>query len=164
MDGLLDQEEIDKLLKQLSQQSLIPSITEIKPDEISNIKDIVERNKLQTKFGYVNKLYIDPLKKLLLACHKNNKSPIPNIDNLSIIERINAYRKALITLGFTPAQLGELVPKDEEEVDLIVSAMEKGFEEQKTGNNKDRLIEARNYLSSLEKEENHTIESSRKTI
>ncbi len=164
MDGLLSQEEIDKLRKHIFEEPLTPSIIEIKPDEISNIEDVVERNKMQANFEYINKIYIDPLKKLLLACHKINKSPIPDVNNLSLVKRINTYGKALITLGFTPAQLDELVPKDEEEFDLIVSAMEKGFEEQKTGNNKNRLIEVRNYLRSLEKEENHTIESSRKTI
>lgn len=164
MDGLLNQEEIDKLLNQLSHEAKMPSITEIKPSEINKIDNTVERNKIQSQFKYVNALYIEPLRKLLLAyCKMKKIAPInPNINDLSIIERINIFQLRLLPLGFTSDQLLELVPKDTEEVNLLVSAMEKGFKEETTINNKERLIEARNYLSSLEKEENHSIETPRR--
>lgn len=162
MNGLLNQAEIDELLNQLSREALMPSIIEIKPDEIDKINDIVERNKIKRNFEYTNELYVKPLAKLLGTYYsQKNKSSILMITNMgdfSIIERINAYRRALLPLGFTNEQLVELVPKDKEEVNLLVSAMEKGFKEEPTLNNKERLIEARNYLSSLENNDDYSEE------
>jgi len=166
MERLLNQEEIDHLLKQLQIQKSQPSILDITQRDIDRISDIALRTQRQIQFDNVNDLYVKPLEHLyLFYCNQKGKtSRIPDLGDISIMSKISRLREVLLSVGFTGPQLADLVPKKEEEVSLLISAMKKGFKNDKMYNNENRLTAAKSYLDSMGMSEKVAEELSAKRI
>ncbi len=75
-----------------------------------------------------------------------------NVDNLSILEMVALYGKVLRQSGYTKEQLISLVPKTEEETDLLAKAINNGFDDSNILDNETRISEARYFLENLGKD------------
>lgn len=149
MSELLSQEEIDDLLKQLELATILPSIIEIKPSEIANVKDLIEREKLQVQFNSVNELYVKPLERLINFMNSRSSSLkyTYGFSDASILERLHILERDLLVRGYTKEQVINLVPQNTEEVSIILNARKNGFKDNLVVDNQARLNEAKTYLT-----------------
>lgn len=151
---IMTQEEVDKLFKAVANK-YIPPISEIKPSEIERMEEF-ERTKYKEQFNNYLQVYVRPLEKLVanLLDNANREKYSYNVDDLSMLERVTLYGNILMHSGYTKEQLTSLVPKTEDEVDLLARAIMNGFDDSKIIDNETRVTEAQNFLSSLDKSEN----------
>lgn len=143
----LSQEEVDKLFDALMAKYL-PPVIEIKPSEIEKLNDF-EKAIYKKKFNATLQIYVKPLEtlvtNLLNSANKENYSY--DVSNLSIIDRVTLFGDILTKSGFAP---GQLVPRTEEEVDLLAQAINKGFDDSNLLDNETRINAAREFLQNLE--------------
>lgn len=145
----MNQEELDKLYNALF-KAYLPPVTEIKPSEIEKLEE-VERHNYKDQFHKSLEVYVKPLEKLVkkLLDSVNKEKYTYNVDNLSILERVSLYRNVLTQSGFTKEQLTSLVPKTEDEFDLLAKALANGFDDKNILDNETRVREAKEFLQSL---------------
>lgn len=149
---MLPQEIIDKLFNVVT-ETYLPPVTEMKPSEIESLEGY-DRVDYKIQFNKSLRIYIKPLEKLVmnLLANANKEKYMYNVDDLSIIERLKLYNSILIHSGYTKKQLANLLPKTEEEVDLLAKAFENGFKDSNVIDNETRVLEAKNFLQSLGKD------------
>ncbi len=143
----LSQEEVDKLFDALIAKYL-PSVIEIKPSEIEKLNDF-EKAIYKKKFNISLQAYVKPLETLVtnLLNSANKEKYSYDVSNLSIIDRVTLFGDILTKSGFAPEQL---VPRTEEEVDLLAEAINKGFDDTNILDNETRISAAREFLQNLE--------------
>lgn len=149
---MLPQEIIDKLFNVVT-ETYLPPVTEMKPSEIETLERY-DRIEYKIQFNKSLRIYIKPLEKLVmnLLANANKEKYMYNVDDLSIIERLKLYNNILVHSGYTKEQLANLLPKTEEEVDLLAKAFENGFKDSNVIDNETRVLEAKNFLQSLGKD------------
>ncbi len=147
---ILSQEEIEKILSQIGKKK---EFTQLKPSEIEQEKDIVERQKNKIRFNTIKEVYITPLERLLEFNYSRLKQDnySINLTDLSLEECMNTLSKHLLKYGYNDNQLKEFLPRTEEELDLIITAKEQGFRDNALLTNKERLNNAQEYLNNLSK-------------
>lgn len=150
----VSQEEVDKLLKTLIAEYL-PPVIEIKPSEIEKL-EALEREHYEIQFNNALQIYVKPLEKLVinLLDNANRKNYTYNVDDLSILERVTLYNNILIRSGYTKDQLTSLVPKTVDEVEILAKAIANGFDDSNIWDNETRVLEAQNFLNSLDENKN----------
>lgn len=149
MKNILDQDDIDDLLSKIYDNK---KITQIKPSEIQDQKDIIKRENFQMRFNNVKEIYVKPLEKLLKYRLSQLNQQIYNVDlsDLSIEESIKVLKKQLLNIGFESSQLLSFVPKTVKEVSIIILAKENGFDDSALLSNEDKVNHAIEYLNNLE--------------
>lgn len=149
---MLPQEIIDKLFNVVT-ETYLPPVTEMKPSEIEALEGY-DRVDYKIQFNKSLRIYVKPLERLVtnLLNNANKEKYMYNVDDLSIIERLKIYNSILIHSGYTKKQLANLLPKTEEEVDLLAKAFENGLKEATFMDNETRILEARDFLRSIGKD------------
>ncbi len=149
---MISREEMDRLFAALISKYL-PPVTEIKPSEIEKLEDF-EKVIYQRQYSSLLQIYVKPLEKLVtnLLNRANKEKYSYNVDNLSILEMVALYGKVLRQSGYTKEQLISLVPKTEEETDLLAKAINNGFDDSNILDNETRISEARYFLENLGKD------------
>ena len=124
---VLTQEDIDKLFN-IVVPTTLPPATEMKPSEIDELKGY-DRLDYKIQFYKSLRIYVKPLEKLVknMLNSANKVKYSYDVDDLSIFERVKVYNNILIRSGYTKEQLASLLPKTEEEVDILAKAFENGF-------------------------------------
>lgn len=152
----LTKEEIEKLFNELKDEYL-PPVIDMKPSEIEKMG---EENKANYKFQFNTSLqvYVNPLEKMVINLLNNaNKEKYSyNVDDLSISERVKLFSDILVKSGYSKEEVDSLVPRTEEEFDIIADAISNGFDDSNILKNEIRVAEAKNYLLSLYEEENQS--------
>ena len=148
---MLTQENIDKLFNVVVPTTL-PPVTEMKPSEIDELEGY-DRLDYKIHFYKSLRIYVKPLEKLVknMLDRANKEKYSYDIEDLSIFERVKVYNNILIRSGYTKEQIGSLLPKNEEEVDVLSLAFENGFKDICVLDNETRVLKAKNYLQSLGK-------------
>ncbi len=127
MTDILTQSEVDKLLKEIELSIQLPSIIDITPAEIANIRDNATRKNMERKFYLVNELFVMPLNNLL---NEHMKSVNPksgyfyDFSSYSLKQRIHMISKYLLLYGYAPSYLNDILPHTVEEVDKKVKEFE----------------------------------------
>jgi len=127
-DGIFSMEEIDKLLFELQEDHM--SLTKKTPTMIRQNHDIVSRQKEEIKFNWLHELYIVPLLEFSkrdainrgMSFYDNYTS-----SDYSIIERMVRLRNELVSKGYNPQSITQLVPKNVEEINTLLQAAKHGF-------------------------------------
>lgn len=149
---MLSLEDIDKLFK-VSEVTVLPPVTKMKPSEIDELTGY-DRIDYKIQFNKSLRIYVKPLEKLVkrMLDGANKEKYIYDVADLSIFERVKLYNSILLHSGYTKDQLANLLPKTEEEVDLLAQAFENGFHDLDIIDNETRVKEAKKFLQSLGKE------------
>lgn len=150
-DSLL--KELDYLLLELEAETFF---VRKKPEEIMKNPDFVERKKEEYRFQVLNEIFIFPLKEFAdRISSKMGQKPFDalQLEPLSISERLLKLRSYLVTKGCTVEMMSRLIPKTEQECDLLLNARKMGFslgfEQNQSLDNAERILRASNYLESL---------------
>mgnify|MGYP001072350514 CR=1 FL=1 len=150
-DSLL--KELDYLLLELEAETFF---VRKKPEEIMNNPDFVERKKEEQRFQVLNEMFIFPLKEFADRISSKMGQPLFDVyqlEGLSIAERLLKLRSYLVARGCTVEMMNRLIPKTEQECDLLLNARKMGFslgfEQNQSLDNEDRILRASNYLESL---------------
>lgn len=127
MTETLNQNDIDKLLKQVDLLFEMPSIIDITPAELSRIRDDETRRNMERKFYLINELFIAPLQAVLNKCTNavNSKQSYScDFSAYSLIQRMRLISKELLIFGYQPSDLRTLIPHTVEEVNEKIRKIE----------------------------------------
>lgn len=147
-NNILSQIDINQLLGKIDKLSTEKSIIEITPKEIQQISDERLRREKQQQFNAVNFLYIRPLSKLLTQFLRRdaNNGYSDQLDELSILGRIDKIGGKLLQYGCSSDQLVNMVPKTTNEVSVILKASSLGFTDTGLIDNSARVNQAQNWI------------------
>lgn len=150
-EGIFSMEEIDKLLFELQEEHV--SLTQKTPSMIRQNHDIVERKKEEMKFNWLNELYIRPLLEFSKRDALNRGMSFYDSyssSDYSIMERMVRLRNELVSKGYHPQTITQLVPKNVDEVNTLLQANKQGFDlgfdNIPNLSNEDRVERANKYL------------------
>lgn len=143
-------EDINEMMKEIEVQT---SLIRKKPVEILENTDIMSRQMQLRNFEVLNKIYVLPLKEMADRISMKlygKRANFYGLEDMSIMGRMMAIRNFLLSVGCKMNDIIQLIPQDEEEVNILFRAYKKGFSLEFTANqslmNGDRLIKAMNYL------------------
>lgn len=124
----------------------------MKPSEIEELEEF-DRLDYKKQFNKSSRIYVKPLEKLVkkMLDSVNKEKYVYNVDDLLIFERVKLFNSILIRSGYTKEQIVSLLPKTEEEVDLLAKAFENGFKELTIMDNETRVLEARSFFTKYRK-------------
>lgn len=159
-------DDINSIIQELEMKT---SFIRKTPDEIMKNEDFIEMKREQVRFELLNEMLVLPLKELA-----NRISDRPNIlpfdmsqlDKLSIMGRVMKLRTYLMSKGCTIQTIEQLIPKTEEEFDILLNAKKLGFnlgfDKNQPLDNKSRISRAQTYLEQVSVDSNYD-ESARKS-
>lgn len=142
--------EIEEILRKLRQTET--PITEKRPSSFNEIHNLEQRKKELETFLLANELYIRPLENYLTVLthgEGNYSKPFEETDDLSVLERIVRLRDTILKHGGTLENILSLVPRTEEEQDILVYAKNNGFPLNHTISNDEKVAAARQYLNTM---------------
>ena len=127
-------------------------ITEKRPSSINEIRNWEQRQKELRLFQLAKELYIGPLENYLTILTRGEGSydkPFKETDDLSILERAVRMRDTILKHGGSLEYLLSLVPRTEEEQDILVCAKNNGFLLNHTLSNDEKVAAAQQYLNTM---------------
>ncbi len=142
--------EIEEILRKLKQTET--PITEKRPSLFNEIRNLEQRQKELRLFHLAKELYIGPLENYLTVLTHGEGSynkPFEETDDLSIVERAVRMRNTILKHGGTLENILNLVPKTEEEQDILMCAKNNGFPLNHTLSNNEKVAAAQQYLNTI---------------
>lgn len=143
-------EDIKDLIREIEVQT---SLIRKKPSEIQKNLNIVERQRELYNYELLNKIYVLPLMEMAnrISMKLNNKNvTFTNLEDLSIMGRMMVIRNYLVSTGCKLEDITQLIPQNENEVNILFNAYKNGFPLEFTSNqslsNSSRLQRAFDYL------------------
>lgn len=106
---------------------------------------------MKKQFNFALQIYVKPLETLVinLLANANKEKYFYDVTNLSILDRVTLFKDILTKSGYKEEQLKSLLPKTEEEADLIAVAIKRGFDDSNLLDNETRINAAREFLQNL---------------
>jgi len=149
---IISTDEINEFLFELEADT---SILRKKPSDISEQSELFQLKVLE-------EIYVLPLQELANRINmklNNSKVEFYGLNGLSITGKSMKIRDYLLSKGCTKQMFMKVVPKTEAEINILLTARANGFDlgfnEQQTLDNDDRVMRAKQYLNSLNNQENY---------
>lgn len=143
-------DDINDLIKEIEIQT---SLIRKKPSEIKSNLNTIERQKELYNYELLNKIYVLPLMEMANRISlrlKNKELTFTSLDDLSIMGRMMVIRNYLTSVGCRLEDITQLIPKNENEVNILFRAYKNGysldFDENQPLSNSSRVQRAIDYL------------------
>lgn len=123
-----------------------------RPSSINEIRNLEERKLSWRIFRFTEELYLGPLGNYLAILTHGEKSYdkiFKETDDLSIMERALRMREIILKNGGSLDYLLSLIPRTEEEEDILKCAKNNGFPLNHMLSNDEKVAAARQYLNTM---------------